>query len=136
MGAAIKNYIKKSAVTLTELAITVVIVAVIASLAVPLYNKAMEKQRKKEAFAVLELMAAAENRYYSRNNIYYPTSGFENNLRIINAVFGLRIPDLGNWGYRLDSQEGGQGVRVRALRTGQADLFILLSGGAESDRNF
>lgn len=103
------KYRSKFAVTLTEILVTVVILAILASIAVPAYQASQKKIQDKEAIATLNLLATAENIYYSTHprNCYYPVvdiiSLFEEDatkdLTLINKNLGTQIPVSTNWDY-------------------------------------
>jgi len=56
--------------TLIELAVVVVVIGVIASLAVPHYVAAIERGKSGEAFRILSTVSSAQSRYHLRNGIY------------------------------------------------------------------
>jgi type IV pilus assembly protein PilE len=59
--------------TLIELMITVVIVAILATIAVPSYNSYVMKSRRTEAKSALLDMASSEERYLTANSTYTAT---------------------------------------------------------------
>lgn len=69
------------AFTLTELIVAVVLVAMIATFAIPSYTKAINRAKEKDAVANLELIREAVRLYMSRTNGVVPP-----NLANINAV--------------------------------------------------
>jgi type IV pilus assembly protein PilE len=60
--------------TLVELLITIVIAAVLASLAIPAYNAYVRKSRRTDAKTALQDLAALEERYFSTQNVYSNTA--------------------------------------------------------------
>jgi type IV pilus assembly protein PilE len=56
--------------TLVELMITIVIGAILASLAIPAYNSYIRKSRRTDAKTALQDLAALEERYFSTQNVY------------------------------------------------------------------
>ncbi len=60
----------KRGFTLTELLITLVILAVLAAIALPNFQKTADKVRLKEAVAALHSIRAGEKMYFSRNGTY------------------------------------------------------------------
>ena len=56
--------------TLIELMLSVVIIGILASIAIPTYTSYMERARRAEGKGALELLAAAQERYFSSNNKY------------------------------------------------------------------
>jgi type IV pilus assembly protein PilE len=59
-----------SGFTLVELMITVVIVAILASIAIPAYNAQIRKSRRTEAKTALLDLAGREERFFNTNNAY------------------------------------------------------------------
>jgi type IV pilus assembly protein PilE len=59
--------------TLIELVITMVIVAILASIAIPSYSTYVMKSRRTDAKSALLGMAALEERFFSTNNTYSST---------------------------------------------------------------
>ena len=59
--------------TLIEVLIVVIIIAVLAGLAVPMFRGTVEKSRKAEAEGVLSAVRSAEMRYFAANNTYTGT---------------------------------------------------------------
>lgn len=56
--------------TLIELMITVVIAAILVSVALPLYQRQMRESRRTDARSALSDLASREERYYAINNVY------------------------------------------------------------------
>ena len=56
--------------TLIELMITLAIAAILVAIAVPIYQHVQERARRTEATNALEALAAREEGYYTRYNIY------------------------------------------------------------------
>lgn len=61
---------RQSGVTLLELMITVVIVSILASIAIPAYSKYAMRAKRSDAINAIQLAAAAEEKYYFANNHY------------------------------------------------------------------
>ena len=59
--------------TLIEILIVIIILAVLAGLAIPMYRGTVEKARKAEALSVLSSMRQSELRYFAANNAYTAT---------------------------------------------------------------
>src|SRR5271155_3424454 len=60
--------------TLIELVITMVIVAILASIAIPAYNSYVLKSHRTEAKTALLDMASLEERYFTTQNVYSTTT--------------------------------------------------------------
>lgn len=56
--------------TLVELMIVVLIIAILASIAVPAYNSSVRKSRRTEAKTALADAASREERYFATQNVY------------------------------------------------------------------
>ena len=65
----------KKGFTLTELLVVVLIIAILSSVALPQYMKAVEKARATEAIELLGTLARAESAYYLTNDTY--TTGLD-----------------------------------------------------------
>ena len=59
--------------TLIEVLIVVIIIAVLAGLAVPIFRGTVEKSRKAEALGVLSALRASELRYFAANDTFTTT---------------------------------------------------------------
>jgi len=105
----------KKAITLLELLTVIIVVGILASLALPTFNKAKESAFDKEAKANLKLIQAAEKVYRMEYSTYYPSSGSEGNIDNINAYLKLLIPTT-NWTYSVTG--GTNSFSSRATRQG------------------
>jgi len=56
--------------TLTEIMVTVLLVAILASIAIPQYMKVVERQRSVEALGILSAIAKSQERFFSINEKY------------------------------------------------------------------
>ena len=65
----------KQAFTLIELLVVVLIIGILAAVAVPQYQKAVEKSRAAQALTLLRSIAQAEQAYYMANGTY--TTSFD-----------------------------------------------------------
>lgn len=67
-----KSSLRKGMVgfTLIELLVVVLIIGILASVAMPQYNKAVEKSRATQALAILKSLYAAQETYYMANGSY------------------------------------------------------------------
>lgn len=91
----------KRAVTFLELLITIIIVGILVSFAIPNYYKAREHALGRAAIANLKLMDAAEEIYRLEIGTYYPSDGSkQGDLTEINKYLKLSISD-DNWYYNI-----------------------------------
>ncbi|MBU4346466.1 MAG: prepilin-type N-terminal cleavage/methylation domain-containing protein [Candidatus Omnitrophica bacterium] len=104
----------KDAFTLMEIVIVLVIIGILTTLAISQYTPGRETAMSKEAIVNLKLIAAAERIYRMETASYYPSSGSESNIAVINTNLKLYLTET-NWDYSI---------------TGGADSFT-----AFADRN-
>ena len=98
----------KSAFTLTELIITLIIIGILVSLALPLFTRAMESTRANEAKAALEQIRAGERIYRTSEGYYYPHSAdhssAEEDEATINSFLKLFLDTREkDWKYKVDT---------------------------------
>src|SRR5208283_4009558 len=71
MSTLVRTHRRRSAgITLIELIIVMVIVAIMASIAIPSYNSYVLKSHRTEAKTALLDLASMEERYFSTQNVY------------------------------------------------------------------
>lgn len=68
-----KRIARQRGFTLVELMVVIVIVALLAAIAVPLYTNYVKDARRSEAAGALAAVATAEQTYYQRNGAYANT---------------------------------------------------------------
>ena len=87
----------KRSVTLTEVLVVIMIIAILAALTIPMYTKTVEKARDSEAITILKLIRTGEEIYKLENHYYYPHSshgGYETDISAINYYLSLNLdPD-------------------------------------------
>lgn len=95
-------------VTLLEVLVIIVIIGVLATLAVPNFERARERAFGKEAIVSLRLIAAAEKIYRLEQDYYYPdsTASPVDAISDINTDLKLQI-DENNWDYFISSTGPG-----------------------------
>ena len=97
--------------TLVELMVVIVIVALMAAIAVPLYTNYVKDARRSEAAGGLAAVATAQQTYYQRNN------AFTNSLANLN----VDVSDLAaNWTFANPSLIAGPPVGFSCVATGKA----------------
>ncbi|MFH1094359.1 MAG: prepilin-type N-terminal cleavage/methylation domain-containing protein [Candidatus Omnitrophota bacterium] len=96
---------RKNAFTLMELMLTVIVVAILVSIAIPNYINTVERTRAREARATLESMRSAEQTYASERRVMI-------NLGAADAAWtmvGLENPHNNNrrsWDYAFNAGSG------------------------------
>lgn len=108
------------AVTLVEILVTLIIVAILVALALPQFTLTRERSLAKEAKANLKLIDAAERIYRMENGFYYPydtsTQARDNintNLKISLAAGTTQ----NNWQYQVTGNGSGGDYTAVADRT-------------------
>lgn len=93
---------KKHSFTLVELLITIVIIGILATLALPNFRRSREQVLGREAQANLKLIAAAERIYRMEYGTYWPTSGDLGDIANINTNLKLLLGTAEtNWDYTI-----------------------------------
>ncbi|MBD9503854.1 type IV pilin protein [Pseudomonas sp. BGr12] len=95
--------------TLIELMVTVAIVAILAAVAFPSYQRYVLRSHRVEAQAVLSEAAARQERYYSQNNAYASTAAGLNMTSNVNALqyYSLAISNITATTYTLTATATG-----------------------------
>ncbi len=86
-----------------EALLTVIVIAVLASFAIPGFLKATEGSKDKEAQVVLEQIQAAERLYEVKFHQYYPAAGSVTDIATINQALRLNIEPERNWDYTVEA---------------------------------
>lgn len=85
----LKRKHKQGGFTLLELLMVVIIIAILASIALPQYIRASEKARATEAIQILGALRASEQRYKSQE--------LSNNYTTVLAELDTDVPAMNNW---------------------------------------
>jgi len=114
---------RRKGFTLVELMITVAIVAILAIVAAPAFNKQIQKSRRTEARTTLLDLAARAERLYSTTNSYWGTT----------TANKLLPPDLGySGGWPITTTSGYYTIALSNNTTGTAFTFTATAAGAQT----
>ncbi len=95
--------------TMLEILMVVIILAVLATIAVPMFTKAIRTAREREAKAMLKLIVQAQKVYRLENTFYYPFSGSQGNTSNINQNLSLDLHER-YWDFTVESTGCAQAV--------------------------
>lgn len=124
---------KKNAFTLMELMLTVIVVAILVSIAVPNYINTVERARAREARATLESMRAAEQTYASERRVMQDLGANDAEWTMV----GLENPNANNrrsWDYSFNA---GSGTGTASRTSGPYPSWTITLGidGTENSSN-
>ena len=110
---------KGDAFTLIELLVTVVIVSILVALALPIFPKAIESTKAKEALTALRQIKTAERIYRIEENDYWPVGSTETDIGIINDKLRLKLDERAerNWDYSISATAEPDTFTAEAIRT-------------------
>lgn len=110
--------------TIIELLVVVMIIGILATMALPAYNRVVERQRADQATSMLGAVRMAQRIYYEETGQY---TGSDEGLLV-------RFPDEGgsnrddNWQYAIELGEGPEGLyRIAATRLIASNPYIRLN---------
>ncbi len=107
----------KRAVTLIEILIVVVVVAILATFAMPAYRRAQERAQDNTAQSMLKLIQHAEKVYRVETpGSSYIDCGSTSECR---SVLHLSLTGEGYWDYTVTVTDGGNGFCAEAAHTGR-----------------
>lgn len=119
---------KKNAFTLMELMLTVIIVAILVSIAIPNYINTVERARAREARATLESMRAAEQTYASERREMIDLGAADAEWTMV----GLENPHNNarrSWDYTFtEATEIGQAKRNSGPYSGSWTIDLAIDG--------
>ena len=101
--------VKIKGFSLLELLIVGVVLAILATMAVPMFNKAVKSVRRQEAFAMLKLIEQAQKVYRLENTFYYPETDDQSDVDIINDNLSLDLNER-YWDFTVYSTGCAQAV--------------------------
>ena len=84
----------KSGFTLIELLVVVLIIGILASIALPQYEMAVEKARATKAIVAVKALAEATERYYLANGTYPANEQGKQPLSKINEELDIEVPEI------------------------------------------
>jgi type II secretory pathway pseudopilin PulG len=100
-------YKKELGLTFIEVLIVVIVLGILAGLTLPQFNRAKERTLAREAKANLRRIAEAQKNYAleDKSDDYYPSSGTETNITVINNDLGLmlRSDSQRDWNYAVSN---------------------------------
>ena len=124
------------AFTLIELLVVVLIIGILASVALPKYQKAVEKSKAVQALAVIRSVAAAQEAYFMANGTYalnlndlaidIPWTGNTRWIAGSSPVVGTRSNE--DWSVQLYHEASGKGVtvgRISGPYAGAGFMYLL-----------
>jgi len=107
--------------TLTELMITVVIIAILAAIAVPMYTGYTQRARRADAYSALQTIALTQEKYFAEHGKYL-------DLAHLTSSFGLTFSGDADWDYDLPTQTDTNFVVRATPTTSRATSTIKPSG--------
>ncbi|MGD0337056.1 MAG: prepilin-type N-terminal cleavage/methylation domain-containing protein [Candidatus Omnitrophota bacterium] len=117
----------KEAFTIIELVVVVVVIAVLISIAFPIYTTTKERAFDKEATANLKLIQAAQKIYKMEAGGYYSSNLIDD----INTYLRLDIPKSAtkNWGYNVTNETAGASGTATRIGNSRSWSFSYNSTG-------
>ncbi len=115
---------KQSGLTLIELMVVVAILAILSAVAYPIYTEQVRKSRRTDARTALEVIAQAEERYFSVNGAYTADLG----LLDVDSVVGSDCS-----GSSCDTVKGYYTVSVASTGAARFTVTATPKGGQASD---
>ncbi len=126
---------RQNGFTLMELMLTVVVLAILVSIAVPTYISTTERARAREAIATLNAMRAAEHSYSSERRTYIPLTlaSSDDTWKLI----GMENPNANasrSWNYTFTA--AGVGTAARTTGPNATETITLSDTGTLDDSGF
>jgi len=99
--------LNKKGITIIELIVTIVIIGILSSIAMPTFTRMMETTRAKGARVALQQIRTAERVYHSGESTYLPLplGTVEDDIAAINAELNIFLPAGTNrhWDYSVEA---------------------------------
>jgi len=106
-----RNYRRQSGVTLLELMIVVVVIAILTAIAFPNYRDFVDRAKRNEAKALLLEIAQNQERFYLQNSTYGTLAqlGYGTHLDTDSGTYRITVngPDASNFDAQADYLKGG-----------------------------
>jgi prepilin-type N-terminal cleavage/methylation domain-containing protein len=97
----------KKAFTLIELMITISIIAMLATIALPIYDRMILKARSDEAKAVIQSIVFAQERFRQENGRYYPSNTEVTDEELIHNKLRINLSESNNFIYSISTAVAG-----------------------------
>ena len=118
----------KKGFTLLELLVVVLIIGILAAIALPQYNRVVEKSKSAQALTILKAVSESIQRYYLVNGTY-PTDfnqldieiPFQDNKKFINNCVAL---SNGDWSLSFENQAGYIGLMMGRIKGKYAGAYF------------
>jgi type IV pilus assembly protein PilE len=111
--------------TLIEMVVVVVVIGILAAVVFPEYTRSREHSIDKQAQAILKLIRAAQGSYAMKLGDYYPFSGSEGSVSLINSNLKLDLADNGEWSYAVEDLAPGFQATLTRNRGGYNRSWLI-----------
>ncbi len=109
---------RQCGITLLELMITLVVIALLTSIALPTYDNLVQRTRRSEAREALSDLAARQEQFYLDNKTYATSMGdLGRDATTANGYFTVSIPSASVTGYTLRATAQGNQTKDTTCKT-------------------